>query len=191
MELRKRRGLMITMIVLTIGIPTIFLTIRLLLHAFDPHTYGPAGDYHTFNGVTVGVLYLFAFIVGATLGCTAGSVDLDEGMFTQLVVTGRSRMALYLARIPAAIAIIVPMVAVAFTVIRAECVFSAPTTYSFQGVTVPLGLSQSGYESWAADHRDLIICDLPFSGPCSGPTQPDTPLTRAQAVEEARQDYPS
>lgn len=164
MELRKRRGLMITMIVLTIGIPTIFLTIRLLLHAFDPHTYGPAGDYHTFNGVTVGVLYLFAFIVGATLGCTAGSVDLDEGMFTQLVVTGRSRMALYLARIPAAIAIIVPMVAVAFTVIRAECVFSAPTTYSFQGVTVPLGLSQSGYESWAADHRDLIICDLPSAG---------------------------
>ncbi len=112
-------------------------------------------------------------------------------MFTQLVVTGRSRLALYLARIPAGIAIIVPMVAIVFTVICAVCVFSAPTTYSFQGVTVPLGLSQTGYEKWAVGHRDLIICDLPFSGPCNGSTQPTAPLTKAQAVEGARQDYPS
>jgi hypothetical protein len=189
MELRKRRGLTITMIVLTIGIPAIFLTIRLLLHAFDPHSYGPAGDYHTFSGVTGGVLVVFAFIMATTLGCTAGSVDLQDGMFAQLVVTGRSRLALYLARIPAGLAIIAPMVAIAFTIICAVCVFSAPTTYSFQGVNVPLGLSQAGYESWAAGHRDILICDLPFDGPCTGPTQPTTPLTKAQAVETARQDY--
>ncbi len=182
---------MITMIVLTIGIPTIFLTIRLLLHAFAPHSYGPAGDYHTFNGITVGVLYLFAFIVAATLGCTAGSIDLVEGMFRQLVVTGRSRLPLYLARIPAGLAIIVPMVAVAFTIICCVCVFSAPTKYEVQGVNVPLGLSQAGYENWAAGHRDLVMCDFPFSGPCTGPTQPTTPLTKAQAVEGARQDYAS
>ncbi len=35
-ELRKRRGLMITMIALVIGLPTLFLVIRLLLHAFMP-----------------------------------------------------------------------------------------------------------------------------------------------------------
>jgi len=104
LELRKRRGLMITMIVLTIGVPTLFLTTRLLLHAVAPHSYGPVGDYHTFNGITVSVLYVFAFVVAATLGCTAGSADLAEGMFRQLVVTGRSRLALYLARIPAGLA---------------------------------------------------------------------------------------
>ena len=191
MELRKRRGLMITMIVLTIGIPTLFLTIRLLLHAFDPHSYGPAGRYHTFDGVTVSVLYVFAFVVAATLGCTAGSVDLAEGMFRQLVVTGRSRLALYLARIPAGLAIVVPMVAVAFTIICGVCVFSAPTKYVFQGVDVPLGLSEAGYENWAAGHPDVVICDLPFGGPCNGPTQPTTPLTKAQAVATARQDYSS
>ncbi|HUZ40376.1 MAG TPA: hypothetical protein VMU68_03160, partial [Acidimicrobiales bacterium] len=39
MELRKRRGLMIALIFVFIGVPTIFLTIRLLAHAFDPHSY--------------------------------------------------------------------------------------------------------------------------------------------------------
>jgi uncharacterized membrane protein YhiD involved in acid resistance len=38
--------------------------------------------------------------VTATVGCTAGSRDLAEGMFRHLVVTGRSRLALFLARIP-------------------------------------------------------------------------------------------
>ena len=42
MELRKRRGLMITLIALTIGLPTLFLVIKLLLHAFVPQSYGPA-----------------------------------------------------------------------------------------------------------------------------------------------------
>ena len=36
MELRKRRGLMVALIVVTIGIPTLFLVIRLLAHAFAP-----------------------------------------------------------------------------------------------------------------------------------------------------------
>ena len=109
MELRKRRGLMVALILVTIGIPAVFLLIRLLLHAFAPHSYGPAGGYDIFTGLVAGVLYVFGFIVAATLGCTAGSIDLTEGMFRHLVVTGRSRLALYLARIPAGLAIIVPL----------------------------------------------------------------------------------
>ena len=97
MELRKRRGLMIALILVNIGIPTIFLTVRLLAHAFDPKSYGPAGGYSIYTGLVAGVMYVFGFIVAATLGCTAGSVDLSEGMFRHLVVTGRSRLALYLA----------------------------------------------------------------------------------------------
>jgi hypothetical protein len=44
MELRRRRGLMITLILVTIGIPTVFLGARLLLHALAPKTYGPLAD---------------------------------------------------------------------------------------------------------------------------------------------------
>jgi hypothetical protein len=171
MELRKRRGLLVTLVLVTVGIPTIFLVIRLLLHAFAPHSYGPAGGYDIFTGLVAGVLYIFGFIVAATLGATAGSADLGEGMFRHLVVTGRSRLALYLARIPAGLAIIVPLVAVGFTIVCAVCVFAAPTRLEFNGVNVPVNLSQAGLESWAADHPDEVICNFSFR---VGPSSPNT-----------------
>jgi hypothetical protein len=43
MELRKRRGLMIALIAVNIGIPVVFLAVRLISHAVDPKSYGPAG----------------------------------------------------------------------------------------------------------------------------------------------------
>jgi hypothetical protein len=192
MELSKRRGLMIALIALTIGFPTIFLVIRLLLHAFVPDSYGPAGGFEVFTTLVASVLYVFAFIVAGTLGATAGCIDLSDGMFRQLVVTGRSRVALYLARIPAGLAIIVPMVAVSFTIICAVSVFAAPSRFDFQGTTVPLGLSLRGYETWAADHPNLIICDFPYNGPCpENEPEPNTPLSRALAERQAEQNYPT
>ena len=192
MDLRKRRGLMIAMVVLTIGLPTVFLVIRLLLHAFAPRSYGPAGGFGVFTSLIAGVLYIFGFIAAVTLGATAGCCDLADGMFTQQVVTGRSRVSLYLARIPAGLAIICPMVAAAFTVICAVCVFSAPSRFDFQGTIVPLGLSEHGYETWAADHPNLIICDFPYNGPCPrNEPEPDTPLSRALAEHQAEQNYPA
>jgi hypothetical protein len=168
MELRKRRGLMITLALVTIGIPTVFMVIRLLLHAVAPKTYGPAGGYDIYTALVSGVLYVFGFIVAATLGATAGSADLTEGMFRHLVVTGRSRLALYVARIPAGLAIIVPMVAAGFTIVCAVCVFAAPTRLQYDGVNVPVNLSQAGLESWAANHADEVICNFGFRvGPSS------------------------
>jgi len=163
MELRKRRGLMIALTLVTIGIPAVFLLIRLLLHAIAPHSYGPAGGYDIFTGLVAGVLYVFGFIVAATLGATAGSIDLTEGMFRHLVVTGRSRLSLYLARIPAGLGIIVPLVAIGFTVVCAVCVFAAPTQLNFQGTNVPTGLSQAGLENWAAGHSNEVICNFGFN----------------------------
>jgi hypothetical protein len=61
MELRKRRGLMIALILVTIGIPTVFLVVRLLLHAFDPKSYGVAGGYDIYTSLVAGVLYVFGF----------------------------------------------------------------------------------------------------------------------------------
>jgi hypothetical protein len=168
MELRKRRGLMVTLVGVTIGLPTIFLVIRLLLHAIDPHSYGPAGGYDIFNHLVVVVLYVFGFIVAATLGCTAGSVDLTEGMFRHLVVTGRSRLALYLARIPAGLAIIGPLVAIGFAIVCGVCAFAAPTTLNYNGVTVPGGLSLPALENWAATHADQVVCGFPNGPPPAG-----------------------
>jgi hypothetical protein len=155
---------------------------------------------------------IVGFIVAATLGCTAGSVDLTDGMFRHLVVTGRSRLALYFARIPAGLAIIVPLVAIGFTIVCGVCVFAAPTTLNYQGTNVPAGLSLSGLENWAATHADQIVCGFPYNGPISanvpcgnGPApggpiikpvpgstsngQPTPADIKAQAIQIAQQDY--
>ncbi len=165
MELRKRRGLMIALVFVNIGVPSIFLAVRLIAHAVDPKSYGPAGGYGIYTASVAGVIYVFGFIVAATVGCTAGSVDLTEGMFRHLVVSGRSRLALYLARIPAGLAIVVPMVATGFLIVCAVCVLAAPTKLSYDGVTVPAGLSRAGLESWAADHADEVMCEFSYDGP--------------------------
>lgn len=165
MELRRRRGLMAAMIVVNIGVPTIFLVVRLIAHAAAPKSYGPAGGYDIFTELVAGVMYVFGFIVAATLGCTAGSVDLTDGMFRHLVITGRSRVSLYFARIPAGLAIVVPMVAVGFTIVCAVCVFAAPTKLSYDGINVPPGLTLTGFESWAAQHPNEVVCGLPYDGP--------------------------
>jgi hypothetical protein len=180
MELGKRRGLMITLFLVTVGIPTVFLGVRLILHAVAPKTYGPAGGYEIYTALTAGVLYTFGFIVAAALGCTVGSVDLTEGMFRHLVVTGRSRVALYLARIPAGLAIIGPLVAIGFGVVCAVCVLAAPSSLSFNGMTIPSGLSRSSLENWAAAHPREVLCDLPYDRinidvPCGGPAGPVGP----------------
>jgi len=217
MELRRRRGLMVALIVVNIGIPSVFLLIRLLGHAFAPHSYGPAGGYDIYTNLVAGVMYIFGFIVAATLGCTAGSIDLSEGMFRHLVVTGRSRLSLYLARIPAGLAILVPMVAVGFTIVCTVCVFAAPTTLDYDGTHLPVGLSLAGFEQWAGAHPDTVICDFPYNSnvtvnvPCGpngpvtsgpggavvknlgsagvGPAPSSPTAVKAQAVSIARQDY--
>jgi hypothetical protein len=170
MELRRRRGLMIALIAVNIGIPVVFLAVRLISHAVAPKTYGPAGGYDLFTQLVPGFMYVFGFIVAAVVGCTAGSIDLTEGMFRHLVITGRSRLALYFARIPAGLAIVIAMVAVGYTIVCAVCVFAAPTQLNYDGVNVPQGLSRPALDSWAAAHADQVICNFNYNGPNPPPS---------------------
>ena len=169
MELRRRRGLMIALIAVNIGIPVVFLAVRLISHAVAPKSYGPAGGYDVFTTLVLGFMYIFGFIVAAVVGATAGSVDLTEGMFRHLVITGRSRLALYFARIPAGLAIVIAMVAVGYTIVCAVCVFAAPTQLNYDGVNVPQGLSRPALDTWAASHADEVICNFNFNGVNGGP----------------------
>jgi len=115
LELRKRRTLMIVIVAFTVGLPVIFYGVRLLYHLGDPARYAPAGAPDAF--ATAGTLMgEFGFIAAAALGVTAGTADLTEGMFRHLVITGRSRLALYLARIPAGLSILLSLAAAGFAV---------------------------------------------------------------------------
>ena len=171
MELRKRRGLMIALILLDIGFPAVFLFIRFLGHAFWPRTSPPAGGDQIFGVLAAGFLPTFGFIAAATLGCTAGSRDLTEGMFRHLVVTGRSRLALYLARIPAGLAIVVPLVAIGYTILCAVCAFAAPAVVTDNGVNIPRACpgpaSRTGPEPRRAGH--LQFRQRASSGRCRLP----------------------
>jgi hypothetical protein len=138
------------------------------------------------------------------VGCTAGSRDLTEGMFRHLVVTGRSRLALYLARVPAGLAIVVPMIAIGYTIVCAVSVFAAPSFIDDSNVNIPPGLSRAGFENWARGHAEPVICAL-YNGPVPrnvaspGPTawsksaltpgQPVPARLEALAVKAASQDY--
>jgi hypothetical protein len=196
---------MIALIALNIGFPAVFLLIRLLAHAFAPHDNPPAGGDQIFVVLAGGFLPLFGFIVAATVGCTAGSRDLTEGMFRHLVVTGRSRLALYLARIPAGLAIVLSLVAIGYTIVCAVCVFAAPAFVDDNNANMPPGLSRAGFEHWARDHAEPVICSLPYNGrtpgnvTCAGPpgwsksaitpAQPAPAAVEAFAAKIAKQDY--
>lgn len=115
LELRKRRTLVIVTVVFIVGLPVIFYGIRLLFHLGDPARYAPAGAPDAF--ATAGILMgEFGFIAATALGATAGTADLTDGMFRHLVITGRSRLALYLTRIPAGLSILLSLAAAGFTV---------------------------------------------------------------------------
>ena len=81
-------------------------------------------------------------------------------MFRHLVVTGRSRLALYLARIPAGLAIVVPLVAVGFTIVCAVCCLRGSDDAQLRRCERACRAFPPGLENWAADHPDEVICNF-------------------------------
>ncbi len=152
LELRKRRTLMTVTVAFTMALPVIFYGIRLAYHLGDPARYAPAGAPNAF--ATAGTLMdEFGFIAAVALGATAGTADLTDGMFRHLVITGRSRLALYLARIPAGLSILLSLAAVGFTVACLVTAFlSSPQA---AGAITPSPGAMAGAGLWL--ELDLLI----------------------------------
>ena len=154
LELRKRRGLMVVAVLLTVVLPVLVLGLRLIFHAADPKSYGPAGTPGIFQDLC-NPMAEFGFIIAATLGAAAGTTDLTDGMFRHLVITGRSRLALYLARIPAGLSIVLPLVAVAFTMLCLVTSYAGtpqPASVNINGINIPAQLSEAQLKGWALQH---------------------------------------
>jgi hypothetical protein len=172
LEIRKRRGLVITVVVLIVAPTVLIYGLRLLFHAVDPHGYGLAGSPDIFSQLS-NLMAEFGFIAAAALGAAVGTTDLTDGVFRHLVITGRSRLALYLARIPAGLAILVPLVALAFAM---NCLVTSyespppPTSVSLYGVTAPEHLDQAGLQTWLLQHPQQAANGLPI-GPATTPAQ--------------------
>jgi len=145
LKLRRRRGLMITAALLTIGSMIVMFVALELFHVSNSVKHGPAGGFENFRR-SVFVLSQLGSIAAAMIGASAGADDLGAGVFRDLVATGRSRAALFLARIPGGLAVIWPLVAIGFVV---SCIFTVtlagglptPSTQLFVECALWIGLT--------------------------------------------------
>jgi len=110
LKLRRRRGMLAIAIALTIGTVLLAFGVMAIQHGSNPIKHGPAGGLVNFQDA-IGFETLMAIVAGVIVGTTAGAQDLESGVFRDLVATGRSRMALFGARAPAAWVILVPICA--------------------------------------------------------------------------------
>jgi hypothetical protein len=124
LKLRKRRGLMSTAALLTIGATIVMFVAFELFHLSDSVKYGPAGGLDRFSR-WVFIVSQLGSIAAALVGASAGADDLGAGVFRELVATGRSRAALYFARIPAGLAVMWALLAAAFAIATAFTVVLA------------------------------------------------------------------
>jgi hypothetical protein len=178
LELRKRRVLMIVSTVLIVGLPVLVLGLRLAFHLADPKSYGPAGTPGIFQALC-DPLANFGFIMAAAIGATVATSDLSDGMFRHLVITGRSRVALYLARIPVGLSIVLPLVALAFTIMCLVTSYAGtpqPTSIAVGGTSIPAHLSQAQLGSWITEHpQQAANAFLNGPGPVKGGPAPVAP----------------
>jgi len=115
LKLRKRRGLVASGLALTLLPMIVAYTILLIVHAANPAKHGPAGGLRNFSD-SLDLLTTLSVIAAILIGSTLGAGDLGSGVFRELVVTGRSRLALFAARVPAGLALLWAFVGAGFAV---------------------------------------------------------------------------
>jgi ABC-type transport system involved in multi-copper enzyme maturation permease subunit len=115
LKISRRRPLMIWCAILTVGVILVVEVVLTVLHAANPAHHGPAGGASNFSGAAE-TLALLGTVAAILIGATAGSQDVANGVFRDLVVTGRSRSTLFLVRLPGAILVLLPTLALAFAI---------------------------------------------------------------------------
>ena len=138
LKLRRHRPTMVTAALLSVG-----SAILLFAYIAFRHPGGFAGSRAMSDGATLMGIYFGAF-AAILIGAEAGAIDLANGVFRDLVVTGRSRITLFLVRIPAATVISLILTLAGFAVIVAA-------GYAFHGsAPAPSPGLALKYAAWVA-----------------------------------------
>jgi ABC-type transport system involved in multi-copper enzyme maturation permease subunit len=115
LRLRKSRALFAWMVVMTTGAVCALYLIAQGFHLNDSVHNGPAGGADNLrHGILV--ISFVGSVAAAILGSTVGTSDLSSGVMRDLVVTGRSRIGLFAARLPGILLFWLPLVIVAYAV---------------------------------------------------------------------------
>jgi ABC-type transport system involved in multi-copper enzyme maturation permease subunit len=142
LKLRRRRGMLAIAAGITLGVVALAFGVSAIQHAGNPGKYGPAGGAASFQDA-INVLVLLTIVAGAIIGSTAGAQDLESGVFRDLAATGRSRIALFGARVTGAWAVVLPLAALSAAASAGASVLlagslAAPTTASVVAGTLGL-----------------------------------------------------
>jgi ABC-2 type transport system permease protein len=111
LKLRRRRGMVSLLLLATLGSMLVGFAVLSIQHAGNPARYGPAGGLGNYQGA-IDFLSVMCLIGGAIVGATAGTQDMESGVFRDLAATGRSRTALFLSRAIGALAVVLPILLV-------------------------------------------------------------------------------
>ncbi len=83
----------------------VYFIVSAAQHSSNPAEHAPAGGLNGFQDGLRILAVIFGPLAAILIGTDAGAGDVSAGVFRDLVVTGRSRLALFASRVPAAIAV--------------------------------------------------------------------------------------
>ena len=133
LKVRRNRSVMAFALLLTAGVVVLMFGYTAIEHASNPAQNAPAGGT---LGFTRGVRSLGEFLgmlAAVLIGAEVGTADLGSGVFRDLVTTGRSRLALFAVRLPAAAIVTLCLSAIAYGLVLIG-------TFVFAGGTATPGL---------------------------------------------------
>jgi hypothetical protein len=103
LKLRRNRGLMAFAFLLSVVVVVLVFGVGEIEHSSNPSSDGPVGGSLGFEHTLRLLGLFFGVLTAAVIGGEAGTADRSSGVFRDLVATGRSRLALFAVRTPAAI----------------------------------------------------------------------------------------
>ena len=109
LKLRRRLGL----VSLALGLTVVPALIMLAVTGGGDFDRAGCGA----SPISSACVAMLTVICGILVGATLGTADVTSGVFRDLVVTGRSRIDLYAARVPAGLALVLLAAAAGFAII--------------------------------------------------------------------------
>lgn len=116
LKLRKKRSIAGWALALTAGVALVFYAYALIAHAAAPAQHGPSGGLRHFDNAFTTFGLDFGTVAAILIGVEAGAGEIADGTLRELVITGRARLALFAARIPAAVILTLAVAACAMAV---------------------------------------------------------------------------
>ncbi len=135
LKVRRNRAVMAFALLLTVGVIVLLYGYVAITHASNPLQNEPAGGTLGMHRGIRDLGEFFGMLAAVLIGAEVGTADLSSGVFRDLVTTGRSRLALFGVRLPAAAIVTLCLSAAAYAlVLVATFVFADGTPTPGLGV---------------------------------------------------------